>query len=126
MVSTLRPTLLRLLLISSTSVLLLSGCEIPGVYPDPKTVQRDADAKAIGGGCRHAMRSLEDCYAMNAKAPKAAVFNGWKDMDVYMRENRLEGVAPTGVKPPAPEEEVEQAEAPAPTERRANRNGRAS
>lgn len=125
MVPTLRPTLLRLLLISSTSVLLLSGCEIPGVYPDPKTVQRDADAKAIGGGCRHAMRSLEDCYAMNAKAPKAAVFNGWKDMDAYMRENKLEGVTPTGVKPPATDE-VEQAEAPAPVERKNSRSGKAS
>ena len=125
MVPTLRPTLLRLLLVSSTSVLLLAGCEIPGVYPDPKTVQRDADAKATGSGCRHAMRSLEDCYAMNAKASKAAVFNGWKEMDAYMRENKLEGVAPTGVKPP-PTEEVEQAEAPAPSDRRANRNGKAS
>ncbi|MFZ4288125.1 hypothetical protein [Variovorax sp. HJSM1_2] len=125
MAPTLRPHLLRLLLVSSTSVLLLSGCEIPGVYPDPKVVQRDADAKATGSGCRHAMRSLEDCYAMNTKAPKAAVFAGWKEMDAYMRENKLEGVAPSGVKP-APTEEVEQAEAPAAPERRNNRNGRAS
>ena len=62
-------------------VLLLAGCEIPGVYPDPKTVAREADSKATGGGCRHAMRSLEDCYMLNPKAAKASVFAGWKDMD---------------------------------------------
>lgn len=76
------------------AVLLLAGCEIPGVYPDPKTVAREADSKATGGGCRHAMRSLEDCYMLNPKAAKASVFAGWKDMDAYMRENKIDGVAP--------------------------------
>ena len=75
-------------------VLLLTGCEIPGVYPDPKTVAREADSKAPGGGCRHALRSLEDCYMLNPKAAKASVFAGWKDMDAYMRENKIDGVAP--------------------------------
>jgi hypothetical protein len=92
------------------TALLMAGCEIPGVYPDPKMLQREADAKAIGGACRHALRGIEDCYTLNPKAAKAAVFAGWKDMDAYMRENKIEGVAsvvkpvlPEGSPPPAEE-----------------------
>ena len=73
------------------ALLLLGGCEIPGLIPDPRVVQREAEAKAIGGGCRHALRGLEDCYTLNPKAPKSSVFAGWKDMDLYMRENKIEG-----------------------------------
>ena len=73
-------------------LLLLAGCDkIPGLGPDPRVAQRDAEAKAIGGACRHALRGLEDCYTLNPKATKASVFAGWKDMDAYMRENKIEG-----------------------------------
>lgn len=73
-------------------LLLLAGCDqIPGLGPDPRIAQREAEAKAIGGGCRHGLRSIEDCYALNPKAAKASVFAGWKEMDQYMRENKLEG-----------------------------------
>ena len=82
-------TTLRLIAVSA--VLLLAGCEIPGLGPDPRVAQRDAEAKAIGGACRHALRGLEDCYTLNPKAAKASVFAGWKDMDGYMRENKIEG-----------------------------------
>jgi len=70
---------------------LLSGCEIPGLGPDPRTVAKESEAKAVGGACRHAMRGLEDCFTLNPKAPKALVFAGWKEMDGYMRENKIEG-----------------------------------
>ncbi|MFT7116202.1 MAG: hypothetical protein ACI9I0_001412 [Rhodoferax sp.] len=83
-------TTLRLLTLTIT--LLLAGCEIPGLEPDPRIAQREADAKAIGGGCRHGLRSIEDCYSRNAPASKAAVFDGWKEMDEYMRENKIEGI----------------------------------
>lgn len=74
------------------SVLLLAACnKIPGLGPDPRVAQREEEAKAIGGACRYALRGLEDCYTLNPKAPKASVFAGWKDMDAYMRENKLEG-----------------------------------
>jgi hypothetical protein len=56
--------------------LVLAGCkieDIPGLGPDPRTVARESEAKAIGGACRHAMRGLEDCYVLNPKAPKALV-----------------------------------------------------
>ena len=83
-------TPLRLLVL--VGLLLLAGCDkIPGLGPDPRVAQRDAEAKAIGGACRHALRGLEDCYTLNPKAPKAQVFAGWKDMDAYMRENNIQG-----------------------------------
>ena len=81
---------LRLAVLSG--LLLLAGCDkIPGLGPDPRIAQREAEAKAIGGACRHALRGLEDCYTLNPKATKASVFAGWKDMDGYMRENKIEG-----------------------------------
>lgn len=100
---------LRIILLSLT--LLLSGCDLETLLADPKVLQKEADAKAIGGACRQGMRALEDCYSMNEKMPKAAIFSGWREMDVYMRENKIEGIAPKGVKPPdveavAPDEEV--------------------
>ena len=84
------PSTLRLMAL--WGLLLLAGCDkIPGLGPDPRIAQRDAEAKAIGGACRHALRGLEDCYTLNPKAAKASVFAGWKDMDGYMRENKIEG-----------------------------------
>jgi hypothetical protein len=34
------------------------------------------------------------------------MFTGWKDMDTYMRENKLEGIRATAVKAEPPAEEV--------------------
>ena len=84
-------TTLRRLALAAAMPVLLSACDIPGLGPDPRAVQREAEAKAVGGACRHALRGLEDCFTLNPKAPKAAVFAGWKEMDAYMRENKLEG-----------------------------------
>ena len=84
-------TTLRRLALAAAMPVLLSACDIPGLGPDPRAVQREAEAKAVGGACRHALRGLEDCFTLNPNAPKAAVFAGWKDMDAYMRENKLEG-----------------------------------
>jgi hypothetical protein len=56
--------------------------------------RREADGKAVGSACRHAGRALEDCYALNRKADRAAVFAGWREMNDYMRENKIEVVAP--------------------------------
>jgi hypothetical protein len=87
--------------------LVLAGCDnVEKLLADPKVAQKEADAKAIGGACRHGLRSIEDCYGLNEKASKAAIYAGWKEMDQYMRDNKIEGVAPVGVKPPAPVEEV--------------------
>lgn len=75
--------------------------EINKLLEDPKVVQREADAKAIGGACRFGLRSIEDCYVLNPKASKSAIFTGWKDMDQYMRDNKVEGV-PAKIEIPVP------------------------
>lgn len=96
---TARPLLLAL-------TLLLAGCDIAALLADPKVAQKEADSKAIGGACRNGLRAIEDCYALNEKASKAAIYAGWREMDQYMRDNKLDGVAPVGLKPAAPAEEV--------------------
>jgi hypothetical protein len=86
-----KPSVLLLPLLA----LSLSACDQLGI-DDPAKVAaaKEADGKAIGSACRHANRAIEDCYTLNPKAQRAAVFAGWKDMDAYMRENKLEGIAP--------------------------------
>ncbi|MES2185882.1 MAG: hypothetical protein V4505_15130 [Pseudomonadota bacterium] len=79
--------------LAALTVLLLAGCDIPGMEPDPRIAQREADAKAIGGACRYSLRGIEDCYSLNARANKSAIFAGWKDMDQYMRDNKIVGQA---------------------------------
>lgn len=81
----------------------LAGCDQLGIETPAKSAERqEAEAKAVGSACRHAMRAIEDCYVLNPKAEKSAVFAGWREMDEYMRENKLEGVAPTVPRPPLP------------------------
>lgn len=74
---------------------LLAACDLLG-FPDPakEAEQKDAEGKAIGGACRHAGRALEDCFALNANAKKASIFAGWKDMNDYMAQNKIETVKP--------------------------------
>jgi len=83
------------------TALLLSACDLLGLGPDPKIAQREAEAKAIGGACRHGLRSIEDCYTLNKGINKAAIFDGWREMDSYMRENKIEG-AKAQITPPPP------------------------
>ncbi|MDE2402965.1 MAG: hypothetical protein KGL90_15000 [Burkholderiales bacterium] len=80
----------------------LTGCDQLGIETPQKAKERDeAEAKAVGSACRHAVRAIEDCYVLNPKAEKSAVFAGWREMDEYMRENKLEGVAPVIPRPVA-------------------------
>jgi hypothetical protein len=74
--------------------LLLAACDFPGLGPDPRIAIREAEGKAIGAACRQALRGIEDCYVLNEKSPKTAIYNGWKEMDEYMRDNKLEGQRP--------------------------------
>lgn len=72
---------------------LLAGCDMLGIEsPEKLAATREADGKAVGGACRHAGRAIEDCYALNKKADRAAVFAGWREMNDYMRENKLEAM----------------------------------
>lgn len=71
--------------------LALAACEQLGLEDQAKiAANREADGKAIGGACRQTARPLEECYALSPKAQKAAIFAGWRDMDAYMRENKIE------------------------------------
>lgn len=80
-----------------TSLLLtLAGCEQLGLdEPAKAAAAKEAEGRAIGSACRHSGRSLEDCYALNKKAAKAAIFTGWRDMDAYMRENNIDIIPPS-------------------------------
>ena len=69
----------------------LAGCDLLGIETATAVAaKREAEGKAIGAGCRHSARSVEDCYENNRRADKAAVFAGWKEMNDYMRENQIE------------------------------------
>ena len=96
---------------------LLSGCEMLGLdSPEKLAALREAEGKAVGGACRHAGRAIEDCYGLNKKADKAAVFAGWRDMNDYMRENKIEPVPPllaAQVASAKPAEDAEPAAKPA-------------
>lgn len=75
------------------AALLLGGCDQLGIESASTVAARkEAEGKAIGAGCRHADRSVEDCYANNKRADKAAIFAGWKEMNDYMRENNIAAV----------------------------------
>src|SRR6187402_676972 len=82
-------------LLATPIAVLLAGCDALGIESAEKiAAARQADGRAIGGACRHAARAIEDCYAIYRKADRSAIFAGWRDMNDYMRENKIEPVAP--------------------------------
>jgi hypothetical protein len=95
----------------------LSGCEMLGMEDPAKlAAAKEAEGKAVGGACRHSGRALEDCYLMNPKAVKAAIYAGWRDMDAYMRENKIDAVLPDLADAPSHKtDKVESTEEPAKT-----------
>ncbi len=100
--TTISPLLYRLAL-PLLAASLLTGCldKIPGLGPPPKVLAKQKEDRAIGSACRYADRSIEDCYTLNPKAAKTEVFEGWKEMDAYMREHKIEGV-PSVIAPSTP------------------------
>jgi len=92
--------------ILALAVLALSGCDqVAGKLglenPAAKEARTDAEGKAVGSACRHSGRAIEDCYAIYSWLPKASVYTGWREMDEYMRENKLETIEPQ-LPPPEP------------------------
>ena len=90
---------LRTFLIVVTLLFGLNGCDIIqqqlGIEDQvAKAARTDAEGKAVGGACRQSGRAIEDCYAIYSWLPKAAIYEGWRDMDAYMRDNKLETVEP--------------------------------
>lgn len=81
------------------AALALAGCEqvsnkLGLVDPAVKEAKIEAEAQAVGSACRHSGRAIEDCYAIYAWLPKAGVYSGWRQMDEYMRENKIETIVP--------------------------------
>jgi hypothetical protein len=104
---------------------LLAGCDALGIESASQVAERkQAEAHAIGSACRHAVRSIEDCFQTNPKAGKAAVFAGWKEMDQYMRDNQIVGM-PSAIESPTGEEVVEH-EDTAPQEEHASGDAKSS
>ena len=76
-------------------VVWLAGCDLLGIEPASSiAARREAEGKAVGAACRHAGRAIEDCYEMNKRSDKSAVFAGWREMNDYMTENKIEVVKP--------------------------------
>jgi hypothetical protein len=116
------------MLVVATAVL-LGGCEQLGIETaESAAAARQADGRAVGAACRHAGRAIEDCYRLYAKVDRSAVFAGWRDMNDYMREHSIEGVAPKMATQPAGDDEADDAEtaaaAPTPVRKVARASGR--
>lgn len=78
---------------------LLAGCEQVNQKlgledPARKEARIEAEGKAVGSACRQSGRAIEDCYSIYSWLPKAAIYAGWREMDAYMRENKIETVEP--------------------------------
>ena len=89
----------RAILTAAALVATLTGCDMVqqqmGIEsPAAKAAKADAEGRAVGGACRQSGRAIEDCYAIYSWLPKASTYEGWRDMDAYMRENKLETVEP--------------------------------
>ena len=67
----------------------LTGCDKLGLSSSQPHAGKDAEGRAIGGACRHAGRAIEDCFARNRQADKAAVFAGWREMNDYMTKHNV-------------------------------------
>jgi len=70
--------------------------------PAKKEARLEPDGKAVGSACRQSGRAIEDCYAIYTWLPKSAIFAGWREMDEYMRENKLETIVPQLPPPEGP------------------------
>jgi hypothetical protein len=79
----------------TVALVALSGCDMLGIESASQIAARkESEGRAIGGACRHAGRAIEECYSMNRRADKAAIFAGWREMNDYMIENKMDEVAP--------------------------------
>ena len=89
------------------AILGLSACEQVNQKlgledPAKKEARTEQEAKAVGSACRQSGRAIEDCYSIYGWLPKAGIYTGWREMDEYMRENKLETIAPQLPPPEGP------------------------
>ncbi len=93
-------------ILTAIAVIALTACDQIGQKlgledPAKKEARMEPEAKAVGSACRQSGRAIEDCYSIYGWLPKAGIYAGWREMDEYMRENKLETVAPQ-LPPPEP------------------------
>jgi len=87
--------MMRRLFLLVPLLVLLVGCDQLGIESaTASAARREAEGKAVGAACRHAGRAIEDCFALNRRTDKASIYAGWREMDDYMRENKIQAVAP--------------------------------
>ena len=101
------------LLLSIAAPLWLAGCDMLGIESaSAVAARREADGKAVGAGCRHvgARRSSSATRSTGAST-SAAIFAGWREMNDYMRENKMDAM------PPQPDTEMAAADAVGPRSR---------
>jgi hypothetical protein len=116
-------------------VLPISGCDQISSSLGIESASRKAarlgeEGKAVGGACRQSGRAIEDCYSIYAWLPMEAIYTGWREMDVYMRENNLTTITPllppvqdpNRKKPRKKATETEEAETENPEEKAASGN----
>jgi hypothetical protein len=87
--------MIKRIFLATTLLLALAGCDQVNQklgLEDP--AKKEAEGKAVGSACRHSGRAIEDCYSIYSWLPKASVYGGWREMDEYMRENKIETIAP--------------------------------
>jgi hypothetical protein len=89
------------------AILGLTACDQVGQKlgledPAKKEAKAEQEAKAVGSACRQSGRAIEDCYSIYSWLPKAGIYTGWREMDEYMRENKLETIAPQLPPPEGP------------------------
>lgn len=85
----------RSILIAAVATAALGGC-VKGIMPDPEADAKkvEDEAAATGAGCRQSGRSLEACFARNESLNRNGALRGWRDMDEYMRQNKIEAQQP--------------------------------
>ncbi|MEJ2794482.1 hypothetical protein WAE56_13790 [Iodobacter sp. LRB] len=98
---------MRRLIIMLFGLIALTGCDKVMEVVN----KQQANGKAIGAACRHSGRALEDCYRRNIRIPKADIFAGWKEMNEYMQQKKIDVIAPPEDEPAPAEKKVEKTDA---------------
>ena len=83
------------LLLSLAAPLWLAGCDMLGIETASAVAARDERPRARPSGPAAATPRVGGAVLrLNKRAEKAAVFAGWRDMNDYMRENKMNAMPP--------------------------------
>jgi ATP-dependent phosphoenolpyruvate carboxykinase len=68
--------------------LFISGCDYSTNINKSKEYINKQDAIAFAS-CKQSGKTIEDCFIIQEDISKSGIFDGWKEMEQYMRENNL-------------------------------------